>query len=145
MLSRFSIQRAKHYAPNWFDCLSFLGKVRQVLFKKAWKIHAVMKRKDSNCVGILSEQGEAATASNLSEYTIITSVFEGIWVPISYEVSLRYRKLKLGISAFLIARKVKTAKVHGKKFPSNPAASLSIIVHFSEIPTVNFDSILEKV
>ena len=27
-----------------------------------------MKRKDSNCVGILSDQGEAA--SNLSEYTI---------------------------------------------------------------------------
>ena len=29
-----------------------------------------MKRKDSNCVGILSDQGEAATASDLSEYTI---------------------------------------------------------------------------
>ena len=33
-----------------------------------------MKRKDSNCVGILSDQGEAATASKLSEYTIITVV-----------------------------------------------------------------------
>ena len=31
-----------------------------------------MKRKDSNCVGMLSDQGEAATASNLSEYTIST-------------------------------------------------------------------------
>ena len=30
-----------------------------------------MKRKDSNCVGILSDQGKAATASNLNEYTII--------------------------------------------------------------------------
>ena len=29
-----------------------------------------MKRKDSNCVGIIFDQGEAATASNLSEYTI---------------------------------------------------------------------------
>ena len=28
------------------------------------------KRKGSNCVGILSDQGEAVTASNLSEYTI---------------------------------------------------------------------------
>ena len=31
-----------------------------------------MKKKDSNCVGILSDQGEAATASNSSEYTILT-------------------------------------------------------------------------
>ena len=32
-------------------------------------MNAVMKlkRNDSNCVGILSDQGEAATASNLSE------------------------------------------------------------------------------
>ena len=29
-----------------------------------------MKIKDSNCVGIISDQGEAATASNLNEYTI---------------------------------------------------------------------------
>ena len=29
-----------------------------------------MERKDSSCVGILSDQGEAGTASNLSEYTI---------------------------------------------------------------------------
>ena len=29
-----------------------------------------MKRKDSDCVGILSNQGEAETASNLSEYII---------------------------------------------------------------------------
>ena len=37
-----------------------------------WEIiNAVMKRKDSNCVGILSDQGEAATASNLSEYAIL--------------------------------------------------------------------------
>ena len=28
------------------------------------------KCNDSNCVGILSDQGEAATASNLSEYTM---------------------------------------------------------------------------
>ena len=30
-----------------------------------------MKGKDSNCVGILSDQGEAATASSLIEYTIL--------------------------------------------------------------------------
>ena len=29
-----------------------------------------MKRKDSNCVVTSSDQGEAATASNVSEYTI---------------------------------------------------------------------------
>ena len=29
-----------------------------------------MKRKDSNWVGILSDQGEAATEPNLSEYTL---------------------------------------------------------------------------
>ena len=29
-----------------------------------------MKRKDSNCVGIISDQWGAETASNLSEYTI---------------------------------------------------------------------------
>ena len=31
-----------------------------------------MKRKDSKCVGIISGQWEAATASNLNEYTIMT-------------------------------------------------------------------------
>ena len=31
-----------------------------------------MKTKDGNCVGILSDQGKAATDSNLSEYTIIS-------------------------------------------------------------------------
>ena len=30
-----------------------------------------MKRKDNNCVGILSDQGEAVTTSDLSEYTIL--------------------------------------------------------------------------
>ena len=34
-----------------------------------------MKRKDSNCIGILSDQGEAATASNVSEYTILVKSF----------------------------------------------------------------------
>ena len=33
-----------------------------------------MKRKDSNCVGILSDLGEAATASNVSEYTILSTI-----------------------------------------------------------------------
>ena len=39
-----------------------------------------MKRKDSNWVGILSDQGEAATASNLSEYT--TSFYLKIWIQV---------------------------------------------------------------
>ena len=38
------------------------------LLKGEREINAVMKKKDSNCVGILSDHGEAATASNLSEY-----------------------------------------------------------------------------
>ena len=42
-----------------------------------------MKRKDSNCVGILSDQGKAVTASNLSEYTILRELSfftsEGWW------------------------------------------------------------------
>ena len=29
-----------------------------------------MKGKDTNCIGIISDQGEAVTTSNLSEYTI---------------------------------------------------------------------------
>ena len=44
------------------------------IIPKAWEINAVMKRKDSNCVGILSDQGEAATESNLSEYTEVCTI-----------------------------------------------------------------------
>ena len=51
-----------------------LSKVRQVAFQKTWENNAVMNTKDSNCVGILSDKGEAATASNLSEYTISPDV-----------------------------------------------------------------------
>ena len=74
MLSRFTIKRAKHYALNWFNCLIvcvFLGKVGQVLFESRCEIDAVMERKDSNCVGILSDQGEAETASNLREHNML--------------------------------------------------------------------------
>ena len=49
---------------------ALFGKVRQVSSKKACEINAIMKRKDSNCVGILFDHGEAETASNLIEYTI---------------------------------------------------------------------------
>ena len=42
----------------------------RVLLQKAWEINAVRKRNDSNCAGILSDQGEAVTVSNLSEYTM---------------------------------------------------------------------------
>ena len=34
-----------------------------------------MKRKNSNCSGILSDQGEAATASDLGEYIYYTLQF----------------------------------------------------------------------
>ena len=47
-----------------------MGKVRQVSFEKECEINAVMKRKDIICTGILSDHGEAETASNLSKYTI---------------------------------------------------------------------------
>ena len=71
MLSRFTIRLGKHYAPSWFNCLiaCLFWAVRHVVFYKAWEMFAI-GRKDSNCVGILSDQGKAATASNLSEYTV---------------------------------------------------------------------------
>ena len=67
----FAIKRAKHYAPNCFNYIivcplwAKLGKYHSETCRK----NAVMKRKDNNCVGILSYQEEAATASSLSEYT----------------------------------------------------------------------------
>ena len=42
----------------------------QASILKTCVINAVRKRKYSNCVGILSDQGEAATISNLTECTI---------------------------------------------------------------------------
>ena len=59
MLSRFTTKCVKHYASNCFNCLivcPFSAKSG-----KHWEINAVMKTKNSNCVGILSDQGEAAT------------------------------------------------------------------------------------
>ena len=48
-----------------------LREERTIILKSGvWKIDMVMKRKDSNYVEILSGHGEAATASNLIEYTI---------------------------------------------------------------------------
>ena len=46
------------------------GQSQANIILKKWEINAVMKRKDSNCVGNLFDQGRAATASNLSKYTI---------------------------------------------------------------------------
>ena len=43
---------------------AFFGQSHAGINLKACEINAVMKRKDSNCVGILSDQGKAATASN---------------------------------------------------------------------------------
>ena len=36
----------------------------------------MQSRTDSNCVGILLDHGEAATALNLSEYTLTVCIFE---------------------------------------------------------------------
>ena len=72
MLSRFTIQRAKHYTPNWFNCLivcPFWAKSGKYYSEKhQWEINAVMKRKSSNCIGILSDQKKL---SNLSECTMM--------------------------------------------------------------------------
>ena len=76
MLSRFTIRRGKHYAPNWFNCLIVClfwaksGKYYSKKHGKLMQINAAINRKDSNCVGILSDKGKAATTSNLSEYTV---------------------------------------------------------------------------
>ena len=45
----------------------FFGESQASIIIKAWEINAVMKRKDNNCVGILSDQEKAATASNICE------------------------------------------------------------------------------
>ena len=76
MLSRFTIKRAKHYAPNWFNCLTvcLFEQSQASIILKSMGTNAVVKRKDSNCVGIVSYQGEVATVSNLSEYTIPVSL-----------------------------------------------------------------------
>ena len=68
MLSCFTIKRAKDYVSNWFNCLivcSYWVKSGEYYSKKACEFNAVMKRKESNCVGILSDQGKAATALTL--------------------------------------------------------------------------------
>ena len=54
---------------------ALFGQSQANIILKTFEISAVMKRKNSNCVGILSNQGEAATASNLSEYTIQLAIY----------------------------------------------------------------------
>ena len=62
----------KHYVLNWFNCLIVCpfransGKY----YSKRVEINAVLKIKESDYVGILSDQEEAVTASNLSEYIL---------------------------------------------------------------------------
>ena len=73
MLSRFTSKRARHYALNWFNCLivcPFRAKSGKYYSRKHGKLMQLGNCNDSNCVGILSDQGEAATASSLSEYTM---------------------------------------------------------------------------
>ena len=66
MLSRFTIKSGKHYASNWFNCLvvcGFGGKSGKYYSRKRGKLMLLWKeRKESNRVGILSDQGEAAIA-----------------------------------------------------------------------------------
>ena len=73
MLSLLSIEHAKRYAPNWFNCLTVcpFGVKSGKYYSKEWEIDAVLKVKDSNCVGILSDQEDA---SNLNEYTILDAM-----------------------------------------------------------------------
>ena len=77
MLSCFKIKCAKYYDPNWLNCLSvcllwakYYSKSQASIILKTCVINAVRKRKYSNCVVILSDQGGAATISNLTECTI---------------------------------------------------------------------------
>ena len=73
MLSRFTSKRARHYALNWFNCLivcPFRAKSGKYYSRKCRKLMQLGNCNDSNCVGTLSDQGEAATASSLSEYTM---------------------------------------------------------------------------
>ena len=50
-------------------------------------MNAVIKRKDSNCVGILCDQREAATASNLSEHTISDYIYDEIKLNLSLNLA----------------------------------------------------------
>ena len=54
---------------------ALFGQSQANIIRKTFEISAVLKRKDSDCVGILSNQEEAATASNLSEYTIQLAIY----------------------------------------------------------------------
>ena len=74
MLFRFTIKCAKHYTPKWFNCLIVcpLWQSQASIILKACEIYAVMKRKGSSCVGILSDQGEAATASSFGVHAILS-------------------------------------------------------------------------
>ena len=55
MLSRFTIQYAKHYTPNWFDCLivcPFWAKSGKYYSEKhLWEINAVMKERAVTALG----------------------------------------------------------------------------------------------
>ena len=73
MLSRFTSKRTRHYALNWCNCLivcPFRAKSGKYYSRKRGKLMKLGKCNGSNCVGILSDQGKAATALNLSEYTM---------------------------------------------------------------------------
>ena len=50
------------------------GQSQTRIILKMWEINAVMKTKDSICVGILSDQVEAATVSILNKYTIVSQL-----------------------------------------------------------------------
>ena len=83
-MSKFNFTEGGGKQPPLSQCCT--GKKKP----SAFRVNAVMKRKDSNCVGIISDQGEAATASNLSEYTMQRAIlFQCIYL-LSFLVFCRF-------------------------------------------------------
>ena len=72
MFSRFTIKCVKHMLETGLitSLFAIFGAKSGRYYSKKCGNLIVLKRKDSNCIGILSDQGRAATASNLSKYTI---------------------------------------------------------------------------
>ena len=60
-----------------------------------WEINAVIKSKDSNYHGVLSDQREAPTASNLSEYTVQLKLKGNTSVPL-YFTGTEFESVSLG-------------------------------------------------
>ena len=55
---------------------AIFGQSEASIIPKVCKINKLLKRKDNNCVGISSDQGEAETASNHSEYIVLIEMWK---------------------------------------------------------------------